>query len=105
MLIVRNGGRHAVEGAWEAPNVLTVAPDGSFLATGNHYAGVRVLPVDGSPSSQLVGFKDAITEVVVGPESRLVAAGAGYMLREEALVRVWDLESGEVRILDAGDAR
>jgi hypothetical protein len=32
-----------------------------------------------------------------------VAAGAGEFFREEALARVWDLESGEVHILDAGD--
>ena len=31
-------------------------------------------------------------------------AGSGNCYREEAVVRVWDLESGEVRILDAGDA-
>ena len=91
------------EGAWEAPSILTMAPDGSFLATGNPNGRVRVLPVDGSPSRELIGFTDALGEVVVGPESRLVAAGAGFLLREQALVRVWDLDSGEVRILDAGD--
>jgi len=32
-----------------------------------------------------------------------VAAGAGGYNREEAIVRVWDLESEEVRILDASD--
>jgi WD40 repeat protein len=91
------------EGAWEAPSILAMAPDGSFLATGCPNGGVRVLPVDDGPSHKLVGFTDAITEVVVGPESRLVAAGSGHFFREEAIVRVWDLESGEVRILDAGD--
>jgi serine/threonine protein kinase/WD40 repeat protein len=91
------------EGAWEAATILAMAPDGSFLATGNPNGRVRVIPVDGGPSRELVGFTDALTEVVVGPESRLVAAGAGSMYREQALARVWDLESGEVRILDAGD--
>jgi WD40 repeat protein len=83
------------EGAWEAPNILAMAPDGSFLATGCPNGAVRVLPVDDGPSHKLVGFTDAISE--------LVAAGSGHFFREEAIVRVWDLESGEVRILDAGD--
>jgi WD40 repeat protein len=91
------------EGAWEAPHILAMAPDGSFLATGNPNGRARVLPVDGSPSRELSGFKDALSEVVVGPQSRLVAVGSGVFFQEDALVRVWDLESGEVRILDAGD--
>jgi WD40 repeat protein len=91
------------EGAWEAPSILAMAPYGSFVAAGNPNGGVRVLPIDGGPSRRLVGFKDAMSEVVVGPESRLVAGGAGSMLRQEALVRVWDVDTGEVRILDAGD--
>jgi WD40 repeat protein len=109
LLPLRSGSRQVskilfqAEGAWEGANVLTIAPDGSFLAMGNPNGGVWVLPVDGSQTRRLVAFKDVISEVVVGPESRLVAAGAGGNLREEALVRVWDLESGETRILDAGD--
>jgi WD40 repeat protein len=91
------------EGGWEAATILAMAPDGSFLATGNPAGWVRIIPVDGGPPRELIGFTDALTEVVVGPESRLVAAGAGHLFPEQALVRVWDLESGEVRVLDAGD--
>jgi WD40 repeat protein len=32
-----------------------------------------------------------------------VAAGAGYLFPKDALVRVWDLGTGEVQVLDAGD--
>ena len=91
------------EGAWESATILAMAPDGTFLATGNPNGRVRVIPIDGGPPRELIGFTDVLTEVIVGPESRLVAAAAGQMLREEAFARVWDLESGEVRILDAGD--
>jgi len=38
--------------------------------------------------------------LAVGPRARLVAAGS---VREQAFVRIWDLESEEVRILDEGD--
>ena len=64
-----------------------------------------VHPLDGQPIRELKGFTDVIGDVAVGPGSRLVAAGAGGYIREEAFVRVCDLESGEIRILDAADGR
>jgi WD40 repeat protein len=39
----------------------------------------------------------------VDPQSRLVAGGAGEIFPEQAIVRVWDLASGEIHILDADD--
>ncbi len=57
-------------------------------------AGPRV-SCPGSPTTSAA--------VAVGPEARLVAAGSGRFDPKEAVVRVWDLETGEVRILDAGD--
>jgi WD40 repeat protein len=93
-----------VEGTSEAPGVLfAVAPNGSFAAVGYHQGQVKILPLDGSPGRELSGFTDAVQAVAVGPESRLVAAGAGSFFPEEANVRVWDLEAEEVRVLDAGD--
>ncbi len=91
------------EGAFAVPGWLTMAPDGSFVVTGNPLGQVIVRPLDGGPARELVGFTDVITSLAVGPQSRLVAAGSGNFIREEAIVRVWDLESGEVRFLDAGD--
>jgi WD40 repeat protein len=44
-----------------------------------------------------------IGAVAVSPDGRLVAAGAGVIFQKETVVRVWDLETGGVRILDAGD--
>jgi WD40 repeat protein len=91
------------EGAFAVPDWLTVAPDGSFVVTGNPLGQVMLLPLDGGPVRELIGFTDVITSLAVGPQSRLVAAGSGMFVREEAIVRVWDLESGDVRNLDAGD--
>jgi WD40 repeat protein len=86
---------------WE----MAMAADGSFVALGNNSAQVVVLPLDGGPPRELSGFTDNITAVAVGPESRLVAAGSGRSDPEETLVRVWDLNTGEMRILDAGDGK
>jgi WD40 repeat protein len=79
-----------------------MAPDGSFVVSGNPVGQVFVHPLDGEPARELRGFSDAVN-VAVGPGSRLVAAGAGGYDPNQAFVRVWDLVSGEVRILDAGD--
>ena len=95
------------DGVFLYPRLLRMAPDGSFvaIARGEGTGRVVVLPLDDRPARELPGFSDHITAVAVGPQSRLVAAGAGLGLfsEEEAIVRVWDLESEEVRILDAGD--
>jgi WD40 repeat protein/DNA-binding winged helix-turn-helix (wHTH) protein len=94
---------YQAEGVFSAATSLAVAPDGSFVAVGNPRADVTVLPVDGGPARDLIGFTDVIWSLVIGPLGRQVAAGSGRYMREEATVRVWDLESGGVRILDAGD--
>jgi len=91
--------------SWAAPWMLAMAPDGSFVATGNRLGGVLVIPLGGGPARELSGFPTSavIFAVAVGPQARLVAAGAGRYDAEEAIVRVWDLETSETRILDAGD--
>jgi WD40 repeat protein/DNA-binding winged helix-turn-helix (wHTH) protein len=91
------------EEALSYPCRLAIAPDGSFFVVGNLMGKVTFLPLDGGPARDLTGFTDVIRSLAVGPGGRLVAAGAGKFIREEAVVRVWNLESGEVRVLDAGD--
>jgi WD40 repeat protein/DNA-binding winged helix-turn-helix (wHTH) protein len=94
---------YRVDGVFDSPSWLTMAPDGSFVVIGNATGRVTLLPLDGGPPRELLGFSDNITALAVGPESSLVAAGSGSHVPEQALVRVWDLDSGEVRKLDAGD--
>ena len=96
---------YQTEGALTLPVRLAMAPDGSFVVISNLNGQVKVLPLDGGPGRELGGFTDEIRSLAVGPQARLVAAGAGGFIREQAIVRVWDLESGEVRILDAGDGK
>jgi len=79
-----------------------MAPDGSFLVAGT-YETAWVVPLDGGPPRELPGFTDLVGALAVDHRSRLVAGGAGSYHPEQAIVRVWDLESGETRILDAGD--
>ncbi len=90
-------------GALEESHGLAMAPDGSFVVTGDNYGRVQVLPLDGGPPRELGGLTGMVVDVAVGPEGRLVAAGSGIYGQGEAYVRVWDLETSEGRILDAGD--
>jgi WD40 repeat protein len=80
-----------------------MAPNGSFVVIGDPVGHVRVIPLDGGTYLDLEGFSDAISMVAVGPRNRFVAAGAGAYIREEAVVRVWNLQTGDVEVLDVGD--
>jgi WD40 repeat protein len=82
---------------------LAMDPTGRFAVAGNYLGEVIVVPLDGSPSGSLPGFTDVIGSVAIDRSGRFVAAGSGQYFKGEALVRVWDLKTGEVRTLDAGD--
>jgi WD40 repeat protein len=45
--------------------------------------------------------------VAFGPQGRLAAVGGGWqdVMPEHAVIRVWDLESDEMQLLDAGDGQ
>ncbi|MCK5411516.1 MAG: WD40 repeat domain-containing protein, partial [Gemmatimonadetes bacterium] len=94
---------YRAEGALGAPRQLAMAPDGSFVVIGNPLGEILILPLDGEPVRELGGFTDHISGLAVGPQARLVAAGSGQYKKIEAIVRVWDLVTGDTRILDAGD--
>ncbi len=84
-------------------SVLRCRRTGLSSSSGPPWATSTRIPLDGSPPRDLIGFVDVISGLAVGAESRLVAAGSGWYIREEAVVRVWDPVTGETRILDAGD--
>ena len=65
-------------------NGLAMAPDGSFVATGDNLGRVEVVPLDGGPPRELRGLTGMVVAVAVGPEGRLVAAGAGIYGGREA---------------------
>jgi cytochrome c len=93
---------HQSKGALGEFRAVATAPDGSFVTLGDNLGRVLVLPLDGGPARELKGFEDMILTVAVGPGSRLVAAGAGFLLPKDAVVRVWDLETNDVCVLNEG---
>ena len=91
------------EEVYASPTDLEVAPDGEYAVVGRNNGLVKVLPLDGGSPVELTGFTDGISTVAVGPDAGLVAAGAGNYKKEEAIVRLWNLETGESRILDVSE--
>ena len=81
----------------------------SFDGTGERIAGTGYGPdlfvtsIDGGPIRKLEGFsRDHFIELpaAFSPSGNLVAAGTSFGTGIEKALRVWDLETGEVRVFD-----
>jgi serine/threonine protein kinase/WD40 repeat protein len=83
---------------------LSVSPDGKWLATGRGNGTIRLVPVSGGPTQELVGFHYLLNQITFDQTGRRIAASGGHRRESDALIRVWDLDSGEVQVLDPGDA-
>ena len=95
--VVFEGG--GSDGIWD----VDFSPDGQRLLVGQASGRVHVVPLDGGPTRPLEGRKGQAMTVAFGPGGRLAAAGGGQWNPEERVIHVWDVETGEVRVLDAGD--
>ena len=68
--------------------------------------GVRLLPLDGGQPTTLPGFEGEVSTAAFDRGRRRVAAAGGLWFRQEAVVRIWDLESGrEEQVLSTGDGK
>jgi WD40 repeat protein len=90
-----------------ATGTLAVSPGGDLLAAGT-MTGAWTVPLTGGPPQRLPGFESLVATVAFDPTGRWLAAGGGLlselMARGETVIRIWSLDTREVRILDAGDA-
>ncbi len=85
----------------------TAFPGLAVDATGNRavisgaQGHVFVVPLAGGEARELAGFSEftQIASVAFSPNGREVAAGAFNSPAEEKVIRLWDLESGAVRML------
>jgi WD40 repeat protein len=84
---------------------VAVDPAGGFVAATAGRGTGRVISLDDGAVRELSGFHAQVRAVAVGPRGRLVAMGGGSDGSGDAVVRVWDLESGEERVLDLGDGQ
>ncbi len=85
------------------PYWLERSPRGDLLAASTQ-RGVWLLPSNGRPPQQVPGFEGSVRLAFDLEGRRLAAGGIGNPWpAERGVVRVWDLESGKVQLLDAGD--
>jgi WD40 repeat protein len=80
---------------------LVFDPLGRFLFVVGFFDRVYVVPLDGSPPRKLEGFSDEtlLHGAAVSPSGRRVATAFFYGQGSKTL-RVWDLETGELRLFD-----
>ncbi|MBD3222328.1 protein kinase [bacterium] len=88
------------------PNViykLSVGSRGRQLIGGTDDGTTLLIPVDGTAIRELPGFSGQVWAVALDGAGARAAAGGGQSNRADGVVRVWDLASGEVEVLDPGD--
>jgi WD40 repeat protein len=85
---------------------IDVSPTGNLLAASTA-SGVWLFPLDDGSPRKLPGFNGMVIGAAFDRDGRRVAAGGGLTgplnAPGETHVRVWNIESGEVQILDARD--
>jgi WD40 repeat protein len=83
---------------------LSTDSEGRYVITTSRDSNNAVLvPLDDSPTRFLTGFSSQLQSVAISPDGSLAAASAGRFDASEKFIRVWDLQSGQTRILDVGD--
>ena len=84
---------------------LAVSPDGRLLATGTASGSVLVRSVTGSGSTELSGFQGLVYSVAFDPAGRMIAAHGRVEGRKSELIRVFDLETGDVKSFEPEDGK
>ncbi len=91
--------RHRITDIGDPLFQVRVSPGGENLLTSSNQEDFMVVPVAGGRQRSLTGFDTMPkTAAAFGPRGRLVAAGGTW-----GDIRVWDLDTDEVRELDSGD--
>jgi WD40 repeat protein len=81
---------------------LDVDPTGENVLVGSGKA--FLVPLDPeSPPRELIESPAGLVPVAFSPDARLAAAAPHQIPAEDAVIRVWDLESGDVRVLGPVD--
>jgi WD40 repeat protein len=89
-------------GCWSVTEVAIDPRDRYVVAAG--CGPLWVIPLDGQKTYPLEGLVGTVWDLTLDSQGRRVAACGGQFHKEYALIRVWDLESGESFALDVGDS-
>ena len=81
---------------------LAAHPSGRFLLGGDMMGKTHLIPIGEGETRELGGFTSQVFPVAFSPDGRLAASGGGQDNPQDGVVRVWDLETGQAQVLDAG---
>ena len=95
--------RRLVEGV--KVSTLAVSPDGQFLATGTESGSVLLMSVAGSGSRELRGLQGFVYSVSFDRTGKRVAANGQVPGGRNEIVRVFDLDTGDVKDFEPGDGK
>ena len=84
---------------------LAVSPDGRSLATGTGSGSVLILTVAGSGLRELRGFQGAVWSVSFDRTGERIAANGRLAGGRHEIIRVFDLDTGDVKDFDPGDGK
>ena len=84
---------------------IAVHPDGGSILVSSSSGRAWVVPIGKGRSRLLSGFRSQTYGVAWSPDGRLAAVAGGLFDKREAVIRIWDLETGAVRVLDPGNQR
>jgi len=100
-------GRVLYQGPPVEVNEIAVDPAGRLLLFTSKDHKPRILTLEDGRVRELVDEEWFSQTVAFGPRGRLAAVGGGFedLMPEHAVIRVWDLESDELQVLDAGDGQ
>ena len=85
---------------------LVIDPSGKLVATGTRSGSVLLVPTAGGPVRELSDYSESAADefrLAFSPSGRLLAGAPGFGAVEEMGMRVWDLATGESRVI--GDIR
>ncbi|MBW3672250.1 MAG: hypothetical protein KY432_11340, partial [Acidobacteria bacterium] len=92
------------EGTFSWPRGVVQDPHDRYVVVGNPVGEVTLIPLDGGAPRELGSFSEDVTaDIAVDASGRRIVASSGNYQRNQAIARVWDLETGEVKVLDARD--
>ncbi|MBI2568095.1 MAG: protein kinase [Candidatus Schekmanbacteria bacterium] len=78
---------------------------GKRMIVGHTWGVPTLVSVEEGTTQVLKGFHGPVEAVAIRGDGRLAAAAGGALGPADAVIRVWDLETGAVRVLDEGHGR
>jgi WD40 repeat protein len=75
---------------------IALSADGQSAATGSRDGKVFVVSLASGTTQVFEGFQSLVGAVAIDTKARLLAASGGTLDPREALVRLWDLDTGEI---------